>query len=439
MSYRILILTTCIVAVVTTTAHTAHPEIPGSPQKTPIAIVGATIHTAAGDAIENGTIVFDKGRIVSVGKSVKLPPNTERIDGIGKHVYPGLFDAMTNMGLVEINSIRATVDDSETGELNPNVRSQVAVNPDSAIIPTTRSNGVLLTLTAPTGGLISGRSSVLQLDGWTWEDMTLKSDIGMHIRWPRMDPVSDWWVEKTGKQQITDRDAALKKLEEAFVAVRAYRKARAAAPAEHPVDLRWEAMLPVLDGKLPLIAAADDVQQIQAAVAFSVRHKVRLIVTGGYDALRCSALLKKHKIPVVVAGTYRLPVRRDDDYDAAYTLPARLQKAGIKYCISSGGRFGASNVRNLPYHAATAVAYGLKEAEAIRAITLYPAQILGVDARVGSLEVGKDATIFLTDGNPLVIETQVRMAFVQGRRVDLNDRHKRLYRKYQQKYSPRPR
>lgn len=412
----------------------ASPEIPGAEQTAPIALIGGTIHPVHGKPIEDAVLLFDQGRIAAVGKSVDIPENAERIDVSGKHVYPGLFDAFTDIGLVEINAIRATRDGYETGAINPNVKAQVAVNPDSEIIPVTRSNGVLLALTCPGGQRLSGKSAVLQLDGWTWEDMTVQPDVGMHIDWPRMAPVSDWWIEKSAQEQIKERDAAMRALRDAMQDVRAYQKARQSNPETQPIDLRWEAMLPVLQGKLPLIVSADDAQQIQAAVAFAAREKMRLIIYGGYDAEQCADLLKKYDVPVIIAGVYRLPMRRSDQYDAAYTLPARLHAAGVRFCISGSGRFGASNVRNLPYHAATAVAYGLSRDEAVKSITLYPAQILGVADRVGSLEVGKHATLFVADGDPLETPTQVEMAFVQGRRVQLMDRHKRLWKKYQEKY-----
>lgn len=411
----------------------ASPEIPGAPQAQPIALVGGTVHPISGPPISSGVVLFENGRIVRVGKNVDLPPGTRRIDVSGRHVYPALFDAYSNMGLVEINAVRATRDGEETGTINPNVKAQVAVNPDSELIPVTRSNGVLLCLTAPSGGLISGRSSVLQLDGWTYEDMTLLPDAGMHVDWPRMAPVSDWWVEQSAKEQLAERDKALESLRQAFQDARRYLEAREAAP-EGPRDARWEAFREVISGELPLIVAADDRQQIQAAVAFAAREKVRLILYGGYDAPQCAALLKRHGVPVIVGGVYRLPQRRDDAFDAAYTLPKRLLDAGIPFCISGAGRFGASNVRNLPYHAATAAAYGLPADEALKAVTLYPARILGLEQRVGSLEAGKDATLIVTSGNPLETASQVELAFIQGREVDLSDRHKRLWHKYQEKY-----
>jgi imidazolonepropionase-like amidohydrolase len=408
----------------------ASDEIPGAPQDHPIALIGGTVHTISGETIAGGTVLFDKGRITAVGLQVELPEGTEPVDVRGKHVYPGLFDAYTNLGLVEVNSIRATRDESETGNLNPNVRAEVAVNPDSELIPVARSNGVLLALTAPTGGILSGQSAVLQLDGWTWEDMTVRSGAGMHIRWPLMSPVSDWWIEKSAKDQIQERDKQLEILEEIFKQARLSMQ----DPQEEPGDLRLEAMIPVLQGRQPIIVAANSLSQIQAAVAFAARQKVRLVIFGGYDAPACSALLKQHDVPVIVGSVYRLPRRRGDDYDAAFTLPARLHQAGIPFCIASNGRFGASNIRNLPYHAATAVAFGLPADEAIKAITLSPARILGVEDRVGSIAAGRDATLIVTSGDPLETTTHVERAFVQGRQVDLSNKQTRLWQKYRTKY-----
>ncbi|MAV36421.1 MAG: imidazolonepropionase [Planctomycetaceae bacterium] len=411
----------------------ASPEIPGAPQSSPIALVGGTVHPVSGPAIKEGVVLFRRGKITYVGRRRPIPEGTEVIDVSGKHVFPGMCDAFTNLGLVEVNRVRASVDHAETGQLNPNVRAHVAVNPDSELIPVTRSNGVLLVATVPTGGLIAGKAAVLQLDGWTYEDLTLQAEVGLHVNWPSMSPVSDWWVEKPPAARINQTEQALRNLQQAFDDARAYQRARQAA-GEQPFDIRWEAMQPVVAGKLPLIVSANELQQIQAAVAFAVRNKVDVIVYGGYDAVHCAALLVAHHVPVIVGNVYRLPRRRDDDYDAPYTLPERLRQAGVKFCISGSGRFGAANVRNLPYHAATAAAYGLPRDEALKAITLSPAQILGIADRVGSLEKGKDATLFVANGDPLLTATKVQIAYVQGRRVQLSDRHKKLWRKYREKY-----
>lgn len=424
---RWLVSAACwLLASAVTITSQAAPEIPGELSKQPVALVGGTVHPLSGPSIPGGTVLMEGGKIVAVGKDVMVPPTAKVIDVAGKHVYPGLIDAHTNMGLVEINSVRATVDDTETGLINPNVRAQVAVNPDSEIIPTTRSNGVLLTLTAPSGSLITGRSSLLQLDGWTWEDMTVRSDVALHIRWPDM-AANGEPGGGAGREQL---DA----LRGAFEKAKLYAAARRAPGSRQPLDVRWESMLPVLDGKMPLMIQADDSQQIQAAVAFAQQQNLKMILHGGYDAPRLIPLLKQQQIPVVIEGTYRLPLRRSDAYDAAYTVPEQLHRGGVKYCIASAGRFGASNVRNLPYQAANAAAYGLPVDEALKAITLYPAEILGVADRVGSLDKGKDATLFVASGNPLETETQIEAAYVQGRPVELNDRHKRLFKKYEEKY-----
>lgn len=416
----------CQVAWCTTALWTASclasDEIPGPPQRHPIALQGGTIHTVSGETIEQGTLLFEQGKITAIGRDLPLPEATETISIDGKHVYPSFLDAHTHIGLVEIESVRATIDYREMGVFNPNVKSWVAVNPDSELIPVTRANGVLLVLSAPTGGLISGRSAVLQLDGWSYEDLVLQPDVAMHFGWPSR----------------REGESSLKSLREYFQRARAYQKARSSDPDRLPMDLRLEAMQPVIDRKIPVMVSVDELPDIQAAVAFAVEQQIRLIIHGGYDAVECSSLLKEHHIPVIVAGTYRLPLRADDAYDSAYTLPGRLRDAGVQYCLASGGRFSSTGVRNLPYHAATAAGFGLPVDEAVKAITLHAAQILGVANRVGSLEVGKDATLFVCNGDPLDVHCQIDEAFVQGRKVEMNDRHKRLYRKYEQKYTQPP-
>jgi imidazolonepropionase-like amidohydrolase len=417
-----------IVSAVATVSN-AHPQVPGAPQTKPVALTNATIHPVSGPVIEKGTIVFDGGKITALGANVSTPDGAEVINLADKHVYPGLFESLNDVGLIEINSIRATIDAQEIGQLNPNVKAVVAVNPDSEIIPVTRSNGVLLSLTAPFGGLLSGRSAVIQHDGWTWEDMTLKGDVALHIQWPQ----GGGGRRGAGATEAAPTERGVETIRQALADARAYLAARKADP-NFPHDARWESLADVLSGKMPVIAHADEIRQINAAVAFAEREKLKLIIAGGYDAPLCAALLKKHEIPVIVGGTYRLPRRRSDGYDTAYAVPAELEKAGIRFCISGRARFGANQTRNLPYHAAAAVAFGLSAEEALKAITLYPAQILGVADRVGSLENGKDATLFVSDGDPLDTPTQVTAAWIRGRKVDLNDKHKTLFHKYEAKY-----
>jgi imidazolonepropionase-like amidohydrolase len=394
-------------------AALASDQIPGGPQENPIAIVGATLHPIVGDVIEDGAILFDKGKIVALGAEIDIPNDAQVIDAEGKHVYPSLIEAYSDIGLVEINSVPETTDSREIGQFNPNVRAATAVNPDSELIPVNRANGILLAVSAPEGSLIGGLSALLMLDGWTWEDMTLEPDVGMHVRW-------------------SSREETIEELAKIFDQAKRYQAGRELGT--QPVDLRLQALGLVLDGSVPLIADANSLEQIRSAVAFANRYGLKLIIHGGSDAAHCADLLKEQRVPVILSGVYRSPRRRHAAYDGPYSLPAKLQELGVQYCISAGGRFGASGVRNLPYHAATAAAYGLDEDAALASITTAPAEILGVADRVGSLQPGLDATLFIADGNILETPTHVEMAFIQGRQVDLDNKHEQLYRKYSAKY-----
>ena len=415
----------------------ADEEVPGAPQKTPILLTGGTIHPISSAPTEDGEILFENGKITAIGKSVKKPKGTKTLDLKGKHVFPGMIESHSHMGLTEIAAVRATNDFSETGEVNPNVKALVSVNPDNVIIPVTRANGVLFALTAPSGGLISGKSAVIQLDGWTYEDLAIKSETALHITWPSQTLSSRRrarMTEKEIKEAEANRAKQLHKIRDLFDQSRAYRDARAAKDATQKYDARLEAMIDVVDGKLPMMIRANKAAEIQSAIAFGVEQKLKVIILGGYDAEQCAGLLKEHDVPVIISAVYRLPQRRDEGYDSSYSLPLRLEKAGVKYCISGTDRSETWNARTLPYHAATAVGFGLSKEEAMKSITLYAAEILGVDDRIGSLEVGKDASMFITDGDPLETTTKTLSAFVQGRKVDLSNRHLRLFKKYEQKY-----
>lgn len=420
MLYRLLtraLLLLILLAYCVPCPSLGHDFIPGAPQDKPIAIVGATLHTISGNDLLDATILFEAGKITHVGPGATLPSDTEVIQAAGKHVYPGLIEANSDLGLVEINSIRATIDSRETGTFNPNVQAAVAFNPDSELIPVGRANGILTALSVPSGGLISGRSSLMNLDGWSRDDMTLKSEVAMHVRWPR------------SKEE-------LRQLTEFFEQAQRYAAAISNQQADttQPRDLRLESLVPVLDQKIPVIVAVDELDAIRSVIAFKRRFGLRLIIAGGADACRCAELLKSESVAVIVTAVYSNPRHRHSPYDEAYTLPKRLHESGIAFCISAGGRFGASGIRNLPYNAATASAYGLPEREALRAITLSPADILGVSDRIGALQAGMDATLFLADGDILETHTQLVSAFIEGRRVDLRSRHTQLYEKYSEKY-----
>ncbi len=425
-----------LAALACATSSKASDQIPGAPQKEPIALRGGVIHTVSGETYERGSLLFENGKITRVWETAEIetPTGTRIIELEGKHVYPSLIESNSSIGLVEIESIQATIDTTETGQINSNVRAQVAFNPDSEAIPVARANGVLLAASVPSGGLIGGRGSLMQLDGWSWEDMTVKSDVVMQLAWPRFGAPRFGRRGGGPPQAAASATDRVKELADLLEKTRAYALSRANDPDRTPLDRRLENLIPVIHGELPFLIDADDVQQIESAVAFCRKQQVQLVIFGGYEALSCATLLKEANVPIIVAGTYRLPQNRHDPYDSAYSLPARLREAGIKYCISGAGRFSASNLRNLPYHAAAAVAFGLDPQEALRAITLYPAEILKVADRVGSLEPGKDATLFIADGDVLDTPTQVVQAFIQGRQVDLSSKHTQLYEKYRTKY-----
>jgi imidazolonepropionase-like amidohydrolase len=415
----------------------ASNQLPAPDQAGPIALAGGTIHTISRGNIENGTILFDKGKITGIGQTIDLPKNTSIINITGKHVYPGLISANSDIGLTEISAVRATNDNYEVGAIKPNVRAEVAFNPDSEVIPVTRANGILLSLSVPGGGLISGTSALMLMDGWTWETMTLKSPVGLHIHWPDMNINYSPDAKKGPDDQKKDIDKEIEKISDAFLQARSYLKARHTEKEKgipyHKTDMRWESMASVLDGKVPVYIHAEDLRQIQAAVDWAGEMGVKMVLVGGYDSWRVSKLLAEKKVPVIIAGIHRLPARAWEPFDTPFTLPEKLLISGVKFCIATDGS-EPHNDRNLPYQAATAVAYGLPEEEALKAITLYPAEIMGIADRAGSLETGKDATLFISSGNPLSENNQVEAAFIQGRKIDLSSRHTELYDKYKEKY-----
>ena len=414
----------------------ASDQIPAPPQSQPIALLNGTIHPLTAPVLENGMILFDEGKIVEIGALVDIPPDAIRVDVSGKHVYPALIETYSQLGLTEIGAVRPTRDYSEIGDINPNVCAEVAINPESELIPVARANGVALAVTLPSGGMISGKSALLMLDGWTWEDMTLKAPVSLLLNWPRMRVISAWWMRETSEQQRVQIKKQIDILEKAFREAEAYKVAREAAERKgipfHKFDVRWEAMIPVLRGELPVWVRANSLQQIEAAVNWADQQRVKMVLVGGADAWRVADLLKRKQIAVIIPSIFQLPFRRDADYDEPFTLPLKLHEAGIKFCIASSS---TSNMRNLPYHAAKAAAHGLPKEEALKAITLYPAEIIGVAERVGSLEKGKDATLMVTDGDPLELTTQVERLYIQGKDVDLNNKHRMLYRKYKERYS----
>jgi imidazolonepropionase-like amidohydrolase len=418
-------ITTLVLLLISFQPVMSQITTPAPVQSQPIALTGATIHTLSGDVIENGTIVFEDGKITAVGTNVSIPGGTLRENLSGKHIYPGLIDSWSEMGLYEIGAVDMTTDTNEEGPVNPNVRADRAFNPESRHIAVARSAGILTAVSSPDGGLVSGQSSAMMMDGWTWEEMTLKSGVGLIVNWPN-----------AGSNNYQNQ---IRQLRDTFADAKAYRKAKMAMEnGDGPridTDSRWEAMIPVLQQERPVVVDASEVRQIQDAITWSAEEDVRLIILGGDDAHLVSEHLNSRNIPVILKDVLSSPFRDWQEYDAVYSLPAKLHESGVKFAIA--GASSAANANRLPHEAGAAIAYGLPADAALAAVTSVPAEILGLDDHIGTLEVGKDATLIITDGNPIEYATRVEQVYIQGRKSDMMDMHKQLYQKYREKVDQR--
>ena len=411
-----------------------------APPPRSLSIVGATIHPVSGPDIPIGTVVVRDGKIASVSAGGAPAPGTPVVDGKGLHVYPSLFPPMTVLGLEEIDAVRATRDKEELGGINPAARADVAINYDSELLPVARSGGVLVAGVTPIGGIVSGTAVVTRLDGWTREDATLKAPAAITVFWPDLRINRSPDASQSVKKQEQARDEALEKLRRVFREARTYAKARGAektsgAP-KHDFDPRLEALLPALDGTIPVIVQAQRLAQIRDAMKWADEEKLRLVIWGGADAWRMADELATAGVPVILEGPLNLPLREDDPYDSRFADAGVLDKAGVRVAFNDGGS-DASNVRNFPQLAALATAYGYPREKALAALTLEPARILGVDKQIGSLEPGKDATLILTDGDLLDLRTHVVAAYIDGRALDLTDKQKRLYERYRNRPTPK--
>ena len=400
-------------------------------------LTGATVHTGTGETLNPGQVLISDGKISAVGRSVSAG-DAKRMELNGLHLYPGLIALNTELGLVEISAVRATRDLSEVGEFTPEVQSWLAVNPDSELLPVARANGVAYFQPAPQGGVVAGYSGLVALDGWTTELMTVKRQIALHVYWPAMGldvtPRRPGRGREGGKsldEQDKERRAKIKALDDFFQEARAYAKARNAAQdnAGFLSVPSWEAMLPVMRGDVPITVHANDARQIRAAVKWAETNRFKISIAEGRDAWQVADLLASNQVPVIYNHVFTQPTQDVEGYDVQYAAPGVLQRAGVKVAMSLGS-YRASLVKNLPYEAAQAVAFGLPADEALKTLTLYPAQIAGVGDRVGSIEVGKVATLFASDGDVLDIRSNVKRMWIDGREVSLENRHTRLYEKY---------
>lgn len=415
-------LYTRLFAVLMLLGQTLVAQTPAPEQDKRIILHGATVHIGNGRLMENAVIIIEEGKIKDIADArlVRLDTtNSIYIKAQGKHIYPGFILPNATLGLVEIDAVRATRDARETGFMNPHVRSIVAYNTESIVSSTVRTNGILLSQICPRGGRISGTSSIVEMDGWNWEDAVYKEDDGLQLNWP--------YYRSSKKKQYGEQIEALKDF---FAKAKAY--------SEHTVneaDLRMEAMKGLFDGSKTLFVHAWQQIELQDAVYFAKTYGVKKIVlTGAGEAWKIADFLAEEKIPVILERTHSLPSHEDEMIDMPFKKAYLLQKAGVLYCLNYAGDMERMGSRNLPFTAGTTAAYGVNKEDALRSITLNAAEILGIDASVGSIEIGKDATLFISTGDALDMRTlHVEHAFIRGKQLDLNNHQKELYEKYKKR------
>ena len=418
----------CLAAVPSWAQPTPAPD-----QSRSVLVLGATAHLGTGDVLEDCAVGFRDGVIDYVGRSFQV--NRQKYDDIvdakGQHLYPGFIVTNTTLGLQEVGAVRATQDQYEVGTFRPNVRSVIAFNTDSEITPTVRTNGVLMGQITPRGGVVSGSSGVVHFDGWNWEDAAMVMVDGIHLNWPS----THHRHRKNGQVDIQRRktyDQQRHEIERFFGEAQAYASARRGSLT----DVRHEGMRGLFDGSLCLYVHTNDARAITEAVHFKRDLGIqRMAIVGGYDAYLVADLLRENEVSVMLQSVHSLPRFADDDVDLPFKLPKLLMDEGITVALQVDKRMTEMNSRNLPFYAGTARAYGLTEEQAVQALTRNPAQILGIDDQVGTLERNKMATMFLSEGDALDMRTNsLTMAWIEGREIDLDNRQRELYRKFQTKY-----
>jgi imidazolonepropionase-like amidohydrolase len=407
----------------------AQVETPAKKQTKKILLMNGVAHLGNGQLIKNSVIAFEDGKLTVVANAKTIRLDMTRFDTVirldGKHVYPGIISPNSTIGITEIDAVKATNDFAELGVFNPHVRSLIAYNAESKITTTVRSNGVLMAQITPRGGRVSGTSSIVQLDAWNWEDAVLRTDDGIHLNWV------NFFNHRTGKANKKYAET-MAQMNGFFTNSLAYAK-----DENYPEkNLRFEAMRGLFEGSKTLYIHANFVKEITEAINFAKNHKVKkMVIVGGYDAWMVTDMLKENNVAVVLKRVHSLPEREEDAVNLPYKLPKMLQDAGVLFCLENAGDMEAMGTRNLPFYAGTAVAYGMEKEAALQLITLNTAKILGIDSFCGSLEIGKDATLFISEGDALDMRTnKVISAFIQGRLLDLDNHQEKLYRKYTKKY-----
>lgn len=426
-----------IAAALGHTASGQSAQVPAAPQSRAVLVVDAVLHpvsAALPDRIEDGWVRFEDGRIVATGAGD--PPADQRtgatiVDAEGLSLVPGFISVPSQVGLLEVGAVDATDDRRESGDRTPEAAAWIAVNPDSDLIPVARSAGILHTLAVPVGGTLPGRASVLRMDGWTTEDLAVVRDAGVVVSWPLAAPVSSPWMRRSASEQLRGIEQRLAAIDDWFDDAAAWAAAREADPAT-PGDLRFQAMQPVIRGEKPVFIRADSRGQIETALAWASDRGLRPVIVGGSAAASCLPLLTETGASVILTRVHRLPSSRHLPVDHSFTVAAALETAGVPFAI--GCEDEPAHERGLAHNAATAAAHGLDRAAALRAITRGPAEIIGVGDRLGSLDLGRSATFFLCEGDPLETANSPLRAWIDGREIDLGDRHKRLHEKYREKY-----
>jgi imidazolonepropionase-like amidohydrolase len=424
MKKHILLIILIIVGNSLTAQNTPAPK-----QSEAILIVGATAHLGTGKAIKNSAIGFENGKITFVGTAAEADESAfaKVIDAAGKHIYPGFIAPNNQLGLVEIESVRATRDDREVGYMNPSIRTIIAYNTDSKVTPTIRSNGILMSQVTPLGGRISGQSSIVQLDAWNWEDAAVKTDEGVWMSWPRYYTWTGWWAEPGEIKMNKNYNEQIQEIKNYVKEAKAY-----AAEKTSETNLKFEAMKGLFDKSKKLYVKVDFSKAMMEVVNFAKAEGIEVVLVGANDAWMITDFLKKNNISLIISQTHRLPSREDEDVDMPYKMPKILSDAGITFALSMKDMW---QQRNLPFQAGHAVGYGLDYEKAVQAITLNTAKIMGIDKTVGSLEKGKAATLIVSNGDALDMRTcAIEQAFIDGRSISLDNKQKALYRKYKEKY-----
>jgi len=411
----------------------AQTPVPAKPQAKPIALTGGVAHIGNGLVIQNSVITFDKGKLTAVADATVVKVDLSGFEVInisGKHVYPGFILPNSQVGLQEVSSIRAMNDNAERGQMNPNVRSQISYNTDTEYTPTFRFNGVLLAESTPTGGTISGTSSVMEMDGWNWEDATVAADIAIHMNWPSiMSRQFDFNTFSFNESANPNYEKQVTEITQFFSEALSY-----GSLTSKETNLKFEAMQGLFDGKKTLMLHTNNPKEIVESVRFAQRNGVkRITIVGGTGAYWVADFLKENKIPVILPSTHNLPARADEDIDMPYKLPHLLTQAGVTVSLMDDGALHGG--RNLGFYAGTAAAYGMSKEDALKTITSNTAKALGIDNRVGTLEVGKDATLFVSNGDALDYRGNVLShAFISGKLMTLPGNQQELYERYSKKY-----